>query len=82
MKKFDILLCCKLCGEEVYELKEKIEFKTCNRDLTKVFNEHYRNVTKCCQILLMDDSYVYEMKWAKKEYMRKKSNKAFFEAEK
>jgi hypothetical protein len=30
MKKFDILLCCKLCGKEVYKLREEMDFKTCN----------------------------------------------------
>jgi hypothetical protein len=82
MKKFDILLCCKLCAEEVYKLKEKIDFQTCNQDLTKVFNEHYRNRKKRCKILLKDDSYVDEMKGARKEYMMKKSNDAFCGAEK
>ena len=82
MKKFDILLCCKLCSKEVYKLKEEIDFKTCNQDLTKVFNEHYRNGKKCCKSILMDELYVDEMNGARKEYMRKKSNKAFFGAEK
>ena len=82
MKKFDVFLCCKLCGEEIYKLKETMEFKTCNQDLTKVFNEHYRKANKCCQRLLKDESYVYKMKWARKEFIRKTQIKAFFEAEK
>ena len=50
MKSFDILLCCKLCGEEVYKLKEDGDFQTCNQDLYHVFNEHFRNgkKNKCC----------------------------------
>ena len=30
MKTFHIILCCKLCGEEVYKLKENVDFQTCN----------------------------------------------------
>jgi hypothetical protein len=76
MKKFDILLCCKLCGEEVYKLKEELDFQTCNRDLTKVFNEHYRKgmSNKCCKNLLNDESYSNEMNRARKKYMRKDAN--------
>jgi hypothetical protein len=73
MKTFDILLCCKLCGEEVYKLKEKMDFKTCNRDLTKVLNEHYRNGgNKCCQRLLKDELYVDQIKVAKKNNIGKR----------
>ena len=58
MKTFDILLCCKFCGEEVYKLKEKMDFKTCNQDLCHVFNKHYRNgnKNKCCKRLLLNES--------------------------
>ena len=63
-------------------MKEEIYFKTCNQDLTKVFNEHYRNKKKGCKRLLKDDSYVDEMKGARKEYKRKKSDEACFGVEK
>ena len=53
-------------------------YNAISKDLTKVFNGHYRNGNKCCQNLLIDESYVDEMKWAYKEYMRKKRNEAFF----
>ena len=38
MKTFDILLCFKLSSEEIYKLKENVDFQTCNQDLSYVFN--------------------------------------------
>ena len=73
MKLFDILLCCKICGEEVFKLKLKMDFKTCNEDLSDVFNEHFRNgkQNKCCQSLNLNYSYVEKMNMAKSEYSKK-----------
>ena len=68
MKQFDIYLCCKLCCEDIYQLKNKVNFRTCYEDLSCVFNEHFRKgkENKSCQSLDSNDSYVEKMMSAKK----------------
>ena len=84
MKLFDILLCCKLCGEEVYKLEEDVDFQTCNEDLSDVFNEHFRNgkQNKCCRRLNLNESYVEKMMMANRKYERKQLNPASSQLEK
>ena len=68
MKQFDIHLCCKLCGEEVYKLKQNVNFTTCNKDLSASFNEQFRNgkQEKCCPDLDLKESHDEKMMICKK----------------
>ena len=67
-----------ICGEEVYKLKEDVDFLTCNEDKSYVFNEHFRKgkKNKCCRRLYSNKSYVEKMMMAKREYERKQVNPA------